>query len=451
MSDPYVYEFLPTYYEKHFPFKDLMKWMGGNEKNKKREITFQLPPEIYIRFNSYHSDEDWKKAVLKNKPDRMEIGPIYSVEPRTKDGLHKDLFFPVERELIFDIDMDDYDEVRTCCTGAKICPKCWTFLKAAMLLLRQVLIDDFGFEHFMFVYSGRRGVHCWVSDPGAMKLTNEQRSAIIDYVNLFNVQSSSVQHVKLEKHGATSLHPHVTRAFRTLEPWCVEKILPEQHCLDPPIEKNAHLKIIEASLVSSRKEEAVQKFRDYCKKIEAKLSDAKRSSSAGSSSSSTSMNNSSKDHDENSIIRQASTDIYRFVEGLSSTAQQELNQSGIKAKATRDEQEILSHTSMETVLRLLFPRLDVNVTKQMNHLAKCPFCIHPKTGRVCVPIMDVEKFDFEKVPTLGQLIDEIEAGGGPGKGSILDPCLKWFGDYCARLEKAYEAAAGGGTGKMEID
>eukprot|EP00392_Amoebophrya_sp_AT5.2_P007326 g7340.t1 len=429
MSDPYVYEFLPTYYEKHFPFKDLMKWMGGNEKNKKREITFQLPPEIYIRFNSYHSDEDWKKAVLKNKPDRMEIGPIYSVEPRTKDGLHKDLFFPVERELIFDIDMDDYDEVplvvRTCCTGAKICPKCWTFLKAAMLLLRQVLIDDFGFEHFMFVYSGRRGVHCWVSDPGAMKLTNEQRSAIIDYVNLFNVQSSSVQHVKLEKHGATSLHPHVTRAFRTLEPWCVEKILPEQHCLDPPIEKNAHLKIIEASLVSSRKEEAVQKFRDYCKKIEAKLSDAKRSSSAGSSSSSTSMNNSSKDHDENSIIRQASTDIYRFVEGLSSTAQQELNQSGIKAKATRDEQEILSHTSMET----------------MNHLAKCPFCIHPKTGRVCVPIMDVEKFDFEKVPTLGQLIDEIEAGGGPGKGSILDPCLKWFGDYCARLEKAYEAAA----------
>ena len=50
MSDPYVYEFLPTYYEKHFPFKDLMKWMGGNEKNKKREITFQLPPEIYIRY-----------------------------------------------------------------------------------------------------------------------------------------------------------------------------------------------------------------------------------------------------------------------------------------------------------------------------------------------------------------------------------------------------------------
>ncbi len=45
----------------------------------------------------------------------------------------------------------------------------------------------------------------------------------------------------------------------------------------------------------------------------------------------------------------------------------------------------------------------------MNHLAKCPFCIHPKTGRVCVPIIDIENFDFETVPTLGNLIDEIEA------------------------------------------
>ena len=68
---------------------------------------FILPPS----FNSFHSPEAWKESVKKSKPDRMEIGPVYSQEPRLKDGLHKDHFYPVSRELIFDIDMDDYDEV----------------------------------------------------------------------------------------------------------------------------------------------------------------------------------------------------------------------------------------------------------------------------------------------------------------------------------------------------
>merc|ERR1719210_2924489 len=64
----------------------------------------------------------------------------------------------------------------------------------------------------------------------------------------------------------------------------------------------------------------------------------------------------------------------------------------------------------EIMLQFAYPRLDINVTKGLNHLLKSPFCIHPKTGRVCIPFNPDKVDDFrpENVPTVNQLVDELD-------------------------------------------
>jgi DNA primase small subunit len=64
----------------------------------------------------------------------------------------------------------------------------------------------------------------------------------------------------------------------------------------------------------------------------------------------------------------------------------------------------------KAVFSTIYPRLDINVSKQMNHLLKAPFCVHPKTGRICVPIdpQDIDTFDpITTPPTLATLCEEL--------------------------------------------
>lgn len=97
----------------------------------------------------------------------------------------------------------------------------------------------------------------------------------------------------------------------------------------------------------------------------------------------------------------------------------------------------LLEAKQDIVLEYTYPRLDIEVSKKLNHLLKSPFVVHPGTGRVCVPIdtRKLEAFDPLAVPTVTELLGEIDKWTGPeevGGRNVQDwekTSLKPYIDY----------------------
>ncbi|CDR94188.1 DNA primase small subunit, putative [Babesia bigemina] len=361
---------LRFYYEKICPVRDLVRWVSyEGEKTAgllpRREISFTFQretggsaTEYYMRWQCFESHRQLQNVLYgrDNVPYKIDIGAVYN-KPVSLMQLSGSNFHAVERELVFDIDMNDYDDLRTCCSDKRICEKCWRFISLAAEILTRSLTEDFGFKDILWVYSGRRGIHCWVCDARARALSSEARSAIVDYLTLIGADG----HKKRVNLYGIEDHPAVLRAFdicyRTFD-----HLLREQNFLA----KEAHLQSMQdyitdrfpkahqllQRVTKSQVSSSCELFNDLCKLLDVETPCEYRESTHGS---------------------QARKDAFP-------TAFREL------------------------VIAFSYPRLDAAVTKDIGHLLKSPFCIHAKTGRVCVPLaLDmISTFRPESVPTLGK-------------------------------------------------
>ncbi|XP_061369856.1 uncharacterized protein LOC133312638 [Gastrolobium bilobum] len=361
---------LKLYYGKLFPFADIYRWMSyGNDGkhpgcdesySSRREFAFTLDNDIFVRFQSFNNALDFEKSIKDKSPLKIDMGPVYNVEPAKRQAYAQ--IDPVERELIFDIDMTDYDDVRYCCSGADVCLDCWPLMTIVIKVIDTSLRDDFGFKHILWVYSGRRGVHCWVCDGRARRLTNEKRAAIADYFCVYKGNENS--HKKVSLTGAT-LHPFLATSYtNVLKDFFEKKLLISQNILATEERYEKILNMIPDESIASE--------------LRGKWQEGRRTSSA---------------KEDINVVRWEQC--------------KQLLQSG-KHKA-----QGLRRCVEEIVFFFTYPRLDMEVTKHMNHLLKAPFCVHPNTGRICVPIDPnrCEEFDPTTVPSLSQLLEELNNEG----------------------------------------
>ncbi|KZT62405.1 prim-pol domain-containing protein [Calocera cornea HHB12733] len=395
--DPSSPEVMMQFYRRLFPYRPFFHWLNHDHTPSKlfthREFALTLTGDIYLRYNSFATVEDFAREIKRLNPSRFEVGAIYNARPRDKRTLRAGALQPQMRELVFDIDMTDYDSIRTCCSGKGICKRCWSFIAAAVTVLDSALRNQFGYRHLLWVYSGRRGIHCWVSDKAALALTDEQRKAIVGYLEVIKGGAEMVKKVNVRMgtgFGAGPLPPSLKYAKQALGGYFTETILEDQKCFDSEEGTEMLLSLIPDKAIAGklRKLWSANPGRPSIKKF----------------------------GDLNAEI------------GL-------LGETSQAAKALRSAQE-------DIILQFLYPRLDAEVSKHRNHLLKSPFCVHPATGRVCVPVdpEKVDEFDPETVPTLGGLLYELnlseqpkaEDGGDPLRGDWERTSLK---PYVEMLQK----------------
>jgi DNA primase small subunit len=343
------------YYEKFFPFNLFSRWFhyGKDDEDyfKRREFVFTTDDEIYLRYQSFTSKENMRESILDTNPAKLDVGAVYSFAPTKKNKVARGAFIPLEKELFIDIDISDYDDIRTCCQGATVCPRCWELMAAACRTLDSILRLEFGFHHILWVFSGRRGIHCWICDEAARSLPTSARENVMSFLQATAGGGDGLPRTQF---GHGEVHPTLQRVYEQI--------------LIPSFEK-----LVQTQDWFSSKE--------ICGRLLDVIPDGEHRNAVRKEWEST--------HFSSSLSQWRS----------------------LKKWLTKDWN--LGHVAREIVFAVVYPRMDVNVSKQLNHLLKSPFSIHPKTSKVCIPV-SVEQLcalDPTKVITVKELLDEWDAIG----------------------------------------
>jgi len=151
------------------------------------DVAFVYDNNIWDRRYSGQSAEFIKAQIAAQNPKEIHFGAAWHHRDASKTFAW--------RPFVIDIDLPDYElssggklpyrRFKTLSTAsANPCDptfrKSWTYIVVAVKIIDYSLEHEYGFKDRRWVFSGNKGVHCWVMDARACVLTDMMRRAIFE-------------------------------------------------------------------------------------------------------------------------------------------------------------------------------------------------------------------------------------------------------------------------------
>jgi DNA primase small subunit len=392
---------LRQYYQKHFPFDVLARWLSTTQSLSHREIAYAFESGGLERYNGYVTSTLWADDVRRRVPLKIDIGGIFPcpVQPhRQRLGTS---FQPWRRELTFDVDANDYDNARWCCRGhRRVCTKCWPLIAAAARVIDDQLREDYGYRDICWFYSGRRGIHCWVRDKQVRRLSSTLRRTAVEnftidenrYKRAPVVRTIVTADMLTDEATAADAVPQTMGEMVPLTRMNLGKLARLQPCLVRA------LRLVEGEFAQLMERQCVFATPERWTEVLALLpcADTRRSLDTAWTQTPPPAN-----------LHERWLQLCEFV----------------RARLHTPAYAECPHIIEEIVLSYMYPRIDKGVLLSVNHMLKSPFAAHPDTGCISVPLnlSRIDEFSPEQVLTI-----ETLASGSAEAEALFASMVRFF-------------------------
>lgn len=364
-----------AYYRNHFPHEAACKLLGrawrGKDSLHLREVAVETQDDVYIRWLSVSSPAELRNTLVQKNACKVHVGAIFDQQPIHRRKVQS--IAAMQREFVVDIDLDDYVNSGVEASEIDACDATWPVVAFGMIIVDTIMREKFGFKNMMIVYSGRRGAHLTVYDARACELTDEARAAMVSYMQPSGKQTEG---------GRPTYDSIMSDKF--FDPLWDSHILPfwTNYSLKPRDEGGGGV----LDSVIDREDFMTLLGDDHAKR----------------------------------------TLNLNYLQGVHAWAV--VWQYALSSRYKEDTIKKVKHT----VISYVWPRLDADVSKKRNHLSKAWFSLHPKTGRLCVPIFcNPGAFD----PSTSPRLDEVVAGN-PIHCKAFQAAVSGFRKFVDRLSKS---------------